>query len=635
MSGIAGIVRFDEGDISEESVTRLQEALAHRGPDGSAMWRDHGVVLGQWLFHTTPESSMDELPMVGAGGRWILVADARIDNRDQLLPELFPGRDAATVGDGAVILEAWLRWGDEAPGRLVGDYAFAIYDTKERRVYCARDSAGARPFYYARGPWGFCFASEVKGILATGLVPARLNELKFGLNMVGYHEETTETMFQGVMRLSPARMLACSAERQDEKVFWKLDSDRELKLKSDAEYEEGFREVLGRAVRDRIRSNGPPGAELSGGLDSSSIVCLAQQHFSQTGNGGTLHTYSSVFPLFNYIQPKLDEIKYIDAVLGLGHVAPHRIEADLGVPVFPELTGLDEFATLPNIFLLWRHYQEAQQDGVRVILSGHDGDSIVSYGYERLSEMFDRGQWLAMHREMRAVCERNGFPMRWLWWNYCVKYKFPDSWMRRRRRRQHKPYYHFRIRRGILTREFRERIGLDSYLEEAHLKVARECRTIRAAMARNMVAGTLLSATESNDHLGTLRNVELRYPFLDRRVMEYCLALPLDQRLRNGRVRDIMHRSMAGVLPQSILDRVHKANFTMLFNVNLLRSGRETIERALYGTDEPIAAFANIKGLRGDYETCLKQPLEAAIPAMFVYTATVANEWLRKRGFGK
>ena len=226
----------------------------------------------------TPESLHEHLPMPDAAQNLVLTADARIDNRDELINELAIAETGhRVVTDSELILAAYARWGEGCPERLVGDFAFAIWDGRNQTLFCARDHFGVKPFYYHRSGRFFAFASEIRALLRLKAISGRVNETKVA-DFLGRTElDPTTTFYQDLLQLPAAHSMVIGHERSAIRCYWALDGSRELRLKSDDEYDEAFRAHFTRAVRDHVRSAYPIGSLLSGGLDSSSIVAVAKK----------------------------------------------------------------------------------------------------------------------------------------------------------------------------------------------------------------------------------------------------------------------------------------------------------------------------------------------------------------------
>ena len=176
MSAIAGVVRFDGAPLAVDLVAKMTTAMIHRGPDDVAHWQRANVALGHCMFRTTPESLAEHQPYTNEDASLVLVMDGRVDNGDELRHALLAkGAMPRNRTDAALVLCAYETWGKQCPERIIGEFAFVIWDVRQRCLFGARDAVGARHFYYHSGPGWFGFASEIKGLLATGLIEARLN----------------------------------------------------------------------------------------------------------------------------------------------------------------------------------------------------------------------------------------------------------------------------------------------------------------------------------------------------------------------------------------------------------------------------------------------------------------------------
>jgi len=216
MSGICGIFRLDGGlPMGLEAMLRK---LERRGPDGTHTFRDGAVALGHAALNTTPESLSETLPFIHAETGCAITADLRLDNRDELIAALGLDAKDRVIGDGEIILHAYLRWGEDCPARLLGDFAFAIWDPRGRKLFCARDQMGMKQLIWHRTQGRlFAFASEPRAVLLAEGVPKRINEGRIADFLENYLEgiDYTSTFFEEVFRLPPAHYLTVSADRFD------------------------------------------------------------------------------------------------------------------------------------------------------------------------------------------------------------------------------------------------------------------------------------------------------------------------------------------------------------------------------------------------------------------------------------
>ena len=185
MSGIAAVWRLDGAPLDRTTLDRVTERLAPRAADAVGTWLDGPVGLGHRMLHATPESLQQKLPLTGDTGEVVVTADARLDNRADLIPAFgLAHRAADGISDGELILRAWERWGEECPAHLLGDFTFALWDARRRVLFCARDPAGVKPLYYHLGPRLFALATETGALLAVPDIPRRLDELRIAAYLV-------------------------------------------------------------------------------------------------------------------------------------------------------------------------------------------------------------------------------------------------------------------------------------------------------------------------------------------------------------------------------------------------------------------------------------------------------------------
>ncbi|HET6568746.1 MAG TPA: lasso peptide isopeptide bond-forming cyclase, partial [Rhodothermales bacterium] len=425
MSGITGLLFLDGRPVEADTLSGMTAALAHRGPDGSGRWVQGSAGLGHHMLWSTPESLTEKLPYEHAASGLVVTSDARIDNRDELLAQLgLDRRRERPIGDSEIIAAAYERWGEDCPDRLIGDFAFAIWDARRQGFFCARDCFGVKPIYYYhhRGHL-FAFASEIKALLRLNEVPRRLNEARVADYLASVSDDKAATFYAGILRIPPAHCLWVDSEGLRIREYWRLDPSRELRLGSDEAYAETFREVFTEAVRCRVRSAFPVGSTVSGGLDSSSIACVASGMLNAPETP-PFHTFSFVFDAV----PESDERAYIEAALSVLSAEKHYVHPDrFGVfgDVERTLWHLDQPPFIRNLYLWKALYEDARKAGVRVLLDGEDGDTVISRGDATLYHIAMEGRWEEFERiirspQMQHYANYSVDPFYWLY-----KYGFP------------------------------------------------------------------------------------------------------------------------------------------------------------------------------------------------------------------
>jgi len=604
----------------------MVERLAHRGPDGSAVWASVSVGLGHRMLRTTPESLHEKLPLINSTKDLILTADARLDNRNELISTLgITGRPPGEITDSELILGAYEQWGERCPEKLLGDFAFALWDRRAQALFCARDHFGVKPFYYYRSDRLFAFASEIKALLSLPEVPRRLNEVRVADYLVPMLEDKVITFYQEILRLPPAHAMIVSPQGVSLRSYWALDPTREIRYRSDEEYADAFREIFTEAVRCRLRSAYPVGSMLSGGLDSSSIVCVARRLLAQN-DGHRLHTFSAIFPDV----PECDERPFINAVLALGGLEPHYVQGDRLSPLADldrVIWHQDEAFYAPNLFLHWGLYSAAQQRDIRVLLDGFDGDIVVSHGISYLTELTRARRWIVLSKEVNRLSRHFNRSPWIILWRYGFRPLIPEPLLRicRTLRACKRPAWSFNT---IISPDFARRVGLSDRLQALRGEQRRPPRTSREAHYRDLTCGLIPFILEVADRAAAAFSIEPRYPFFDRRVVELCLALPPEQKLHQGWTRVVMRRAAANVLPEEVRWRGGKSNLSPNFTRGLLAFQQRPIEEVILDHPKVIQDYVDMAVL---HETCRRYAGHGGEhEALTVWKALTLALWLRQ-----
>jgi asparagine synthase (glutamine-hydrolysing) len=647
MSAVVGIYYIDGRPVAEAELNKMLESLAHRGTDGSGMWKDGAVGMGHRMLWTTPESLHESLPLTDTTGKLVITADARIDNRNELIKLLgFTYHPAEQINDSRLILAAYEKWGEQCVSRLIGDFAFAIWDARDRSLFCARDPLGVKHFYYYYcAGRSFIFASEIKGLFALPFVPRELNELSVAYHLLPIYDDKTSTFYRGILRLPASHCMIVDRNGVRLRPSWSPDLSYEMRLGSNEEYADAFREVFTESVRCRLRSAFPVGSMLSGGLDSSSITCVANNLLTNEGKG-PLHTFSAIWPNIAAISPKIDERHFMQAVISTGGMKPHFIHADRISPLNDSgniYWHSDSTLSAPNMYMDWAIFKSAHEQGVRVLLGGTDGDTVVSYGYEDLAAFARRGRLLTLIKESMALSKnmpRRAHKFKQLVWEMGLKPLVPDyakqCWRilhgkpRSLSRDSALPAY---SKNRPINPEFARRIRLEEHLSSLEDSLYSPGQTARQTHWDDISSGDWSYILETFEKAGAAHSLELRYPFFDRRLVEFCLALPPGQKLQNGYTRSILRRAMTGILPTEVQWRVDKGNLSAGVSLKLLEYEKETLEDFILRDPEAIEDYVDVSSLRAIYQRYAASPLQSNDEAFTLMLTITLALWLRGAGF--
>ena len=556
MSGIAGVYYLDGQPADRVLLQRMTAAIRHRGEDSAGYWIDGPIGLGHRMLHTTPESLSEQQPFLDGTGSLCLTFDGRVDNRTELRAALgAKGIALRTDTDAELIIQAYRCWGVECPRRVIGDFAFVIWDQKKRQLFCARDPLGIKPFFYYTNRDLFICGSEIHQLFISQTVPCEPHPGMVGEYLAVAITNAEETLYRDIYRLPPAHSLTIRDGTVRITRYWDIDFTHEIRYQTDAEYAEHFLELFQEAVQCRLRSHRPVDAYLSGGVDSSAIVCTAEALFSR---GMLPHTG---FETFSQIFPGLacDEQEYIEQVVQRWDIPSnirHYAEEDGGW-YGQQAARYCDFPDYPYENSSYPLLALARSKGFRVLLTGFGGDewfvgkSWYCADLLRAGRIFDAVRWAQSSggglQSLKTLLVSGFFPLL--------------------------PQHVQRLVRGIrgadeipawLTPQFTQDIQL---AERIHRPTVRRpfASFAQSALYRTLLDGGGIHSLEMEERGASQYGIEQRHPFHDRRLIEFAFAIPEDQRCRSGQQKFILRRALNGSLPEGIQQRQTKAEFSHTF----------------------------------------------------------------------
>lgn len=409
MSAIFGLIHLDGEPVGEPELERMGAALAPYGPDAEGILASGHAGLGHRLMRFTPEDCYERQPLVSHDKRRLLVSDARIDNRPELIAELGISAPVANqLPDSALILSAYEKWGDDCAARLVGAFAFALYDIPERRLFLARSPMGERSLFYYETSRTFAFASAPKGLFALPFVPRKVDPQSVIDYLLFLASEPGTSCFSGISRLKAGHSIVVVSGKSRSRQFRGIEI-RPIRFRRDSDYVEAFNALLDRVTADMLRSSTPVGIWLSGGLDSTTIAAAAARKLRTEGK--RLNTFTAV-PPSSFHGATLngwyaDETPFVLAMARMyENLDPHFIQPDARffLDDVAQVLAVSETPPLGATHLNWVRplQQEARRQNARVLLTGTPGNFTISYdGQSLVSQRVRQGRWLQAIRLAR------------------------------------------------------------------------------------------------------------------------------------------------------------------------------------------------------------------------------------------
>lgn len=556
MSVIYGIIHTNGTPIRDAEIDLLRNELNDVKFDREATWRETTVHLGVQLRQLV-NNDAEQAPLQDSG--LVICADARLDNRKELAEKLGISLESLDkLSDSQLILKAYQKWGKESPKKLLGDFAYVIYDKNSKQLFCARDYIGIRPFYYYWVNGCFSFCTMRHPLMVSCPVTPTPNDMFIVASFIESGAEASHTIANEILRLPPAHSLTIDETGIQLHRYWEPRPMPLLQLANEEEYANAMRELFTRAVTCRTQSDHQIGSHLSSGLDSGSVTVLAARALHKQGKKLLAFSWS---PEPNEISQALGDER--DLILDV--CRQEQIECQ-----FSKLKSVDMFSQQPQYRSIWGGYlYQHETDHLpsylkydcRIMLSGWGGDEFASYCGSRgfLADLLlQKNIVYFMSQALRlrlngmlstsAILKQTLYPL------------LPDA-----------IYRHYIERQG--QRESFINAKLESLLGQLSQKRDRwHQRDLKRVQRRLLLNGYLHDRIEIWAQFGEIYGVNYLYPMLDKRLVEFVLAIPIEQLSRNGWRRFLFRNAMQGILPASVQWNKSKMEPALESELNVIRS---------------------------------------------------------------
>ena len=587
MCGIAALFALSGKPVDPIAIRRMTESLVHRGPDAYGHFREGAVGLGFRRLAILDLSPAGNQPMVSDDGRFVIVFNGEIYNYVELRKELINvGYPFRSTGDGEVLLNAYLHWGPDCLSRLNGMWAFLVYDRSQRSLFGSRDRFGVKPLFVHRGREQVLFASEIKAIRASGLYRGGVNwRVASRFLIEGHLDDSTESFYEGIEPIA-----AGSAFQLDATGTWRTwrywDLNK-LELPDIQNPAREFAELFEDAVRLRLRSDVPVGVCLSGGLDSTSILCAAARQRSESNQSA-----SGPMQAFCYFAKEFDESRYIADTLAMTSAELKELQTgprELWDSVRQMLWHQDEPVHTMTAAVGYHLMKLVASHGVRVVLNGQGADETIggyfSYFSDYWHELLARGRWRQACAEATAFARTHGGN--------------PAGYMKEAvLRLLTTSLHHVALYRAFAQgRDARRVRGHSWFTRDLTAKFPKIVRPVgvndlNAALKQSVTTSPLPLYLRIEDRNSMAHSVEARLPFLDYRLVSYLFGLPAHWKVRGPANKFILREAMQERIPESVRTRPDKMGFPT--------AGQKWFAQELYEPMADILASRRVKE-RGIY----------------------------------
>ncbi|MCX9076233.1 MAG: asparagine synthase (glutamine-hydrolyzing) [Candidatus Methanoperedens sp.] len=562
----------------------------HRGPDDEGHYINNSIGLGHRRLSIIDLSPAGHQPMCNEDGNIWITYNGEIYNYLELTLELKEKGHVFKSGtDTEVIIHAYEEYDQEFLHKLNGMFAFAIWDDRKKKLFCARDRFGIKPFYYYLDERRFHFASEIKAIITDITIERNPND-KIIYDYLAHDllDHTEDTFFKGIKCLLPAHYLVIEDSVIKQKRYWDLDPTNNQNEANDEEYTRKFFELFKNSVKLRLRSDVPVGTCLSGGLDSSSIACIANDLLKELTNEPQQKTFSSCFDEKEY-----DEREFINLVLDKTGAEGNFIFPngnDLFDLIEDIIRNQDEPFVSTSIFAQWHVMKLAKYKGVKVILDGQGADELLAgyydYYYSFFADLIKTLKFIKLIKEINLYSKYHHYSK--INALISVIFYLSPNFLK-------KKFKYLERKKGWLNSEFvkankKDESSVSKYNNNLNNHLYDVLRT------------GLPSLLRYEDRNSMAFSIESRVPFLDYRFVEFIFSLPNNQKIDNGMTKVILRNAMKDILPENVRNRKDKMGFVTPENIWFRTFAKDKIVEIIRSKRFIQRKYFNILEIKKEFE---------------------------------
>lgn len=563
MSAIAGLLHLNNDVVQVTDLQKMASALKPHGPDKQCLWSHQELGLVHSLMRFTVEDSLEKQPIVDADNGIAMVFAGRVDNRSEVFTSLdLPLSASKNMSDSQLVHLAYIKWREKTFLKIIGDWVWAIWLREKKQLLLVRDPHGySRSLHYTLQNEFFAFSSAPKGLMALSKMPREMDLGALADFLILNHKNLASTMYKGVERLEPGHILTFDLRSHNLTLqrYWSFELDKRINYKHDQDYVDHFNQIFDQAVEARIRSCHPVGAFMSGGIDSSAVATTAAKLLAITGQKVSTYTavpqqeFDGKAPWGRYS----DESVLVNEISKMsGNINAHFIASE----------GLDQLSDLENHLeqgeapfrnpcnRVWMEniMKIASAKGERVLLTGQKGNITISAeGHWALANWATNFNWFKLYWGIKHL---HGYRQQSL--SDIVKTRLLKPLLAPRVYRKLADFKSKKIiswtLNSLIDREFAEDIDVARRASMVEFDTYRQLPKCSRAYRAYILRGNNYTG-DMHEGWRAAFGVELRDPTADRRIIEYCLAIPDEQFLNRKGLRWLAKRAFADRLPQSVI----------------------------------------------------------------------------------
>ncbi|MCU4930821.1 asparagine synthase-related protein [Bacillus thuringiensis] len=536
MSGISGIYNVEKQIPDKAEIMKIVKENLIRGKDYIEVYTEDHIGLGFNALNVTPESIKEKQPFVKEG--IAIVADVRLDHREELVNSLqLKGfKSSVSEPDINLLWKCYRVWGVDFPKFIYGEFAFVIWDSNIKQIVCGRDVLGSKPFFYKWNGKKLEFSSMLEG-LVNNLHVIQWNREYFIEYIANQgFVKSQKTPYQGIMKLPAASILILNGNQQKVIQYWNIKDIKNIKYSNKNEYADHFKELFFQSVKNCMRSNFPVSVAMSGGLDSTSIFsagCTINPELTRKD----FFPVSLVFDKY----PTDDERKYIKFISEKYKIDPYEIPADelwsfKNFPYDAPVTA-EPYVNIATFSVQHSMYLKAKEANAKVLLTGSGGDEVLSGSNSVIADYMWNLQLTKVIRDVKRLSQI-----------------------------REEPFFSNIIKYGISPLFKQKKTSLNSWVSREIESIIDEQTIERGRIARSKQERQITSIITPlmDQFMAAPLGMEVRHPFLERKLIEYLIAIPMEQKLQGSVKKLILKDAMKGIVPQQVLNRIDK---TSHFNI--------------------------------------------------------------------